>query len=215
MQSLNKSRRISKEQNDGLLINGGLLVSYYFCRNPVFGRPTTTKNKDLHLKSILGETSCPYQIRSTSNPQKERKRFPDAIGIGIAKSGTGSIAFLDCHSQIRFRALEPSVFKANPFEKQFFSIQHPGDEILNGESFPLDAEDVYSDHFPFTYGPLEGTIEGDKVRVVNRFIRKLIFEFECVATLLKGGFLIPEATDDEFLIEVGNKNFCLLSRILN
>ena len=208
-------------------------MSYYFCRNPVFGRPTTPQHKDRHLKSVLGETSCPYQIRSTSNPQKERKRFPDAIGIGIAKSGTGSIAFLDCHSKIRFRALEPGVFKANypnpnynpnPFEKQVFSIQHPGVENLNSESSPvenlseespLNAEYVYSDHYPFTYGPLEGTIEGDKVRVLNRFIRKLTVEFECVATLFKGGFLIPKATDDEFLIEVGNKNFCLRSRILN
>ena len=86
--------------------------------------------------------------------------------------------------------------------------------VFSGES-PLDAEYVYSDHYPFTYGPLEGTIEGDKVRVLNRFIRKLIVEFECMATLFKGGFLIPKATDDEFLIEVGNKNFCLRSRILN
>ena len=80
---------------------------------------------------VLGETSCPYQIRSTSNPQKERKRFPDAIGIGTAKSGTGSIAFLDCHSKIRFRAFEPNVFP----------IPGAGREIPKSV-----AEVVYSNH---------------------------------------------------------------------
>ena len=105
-----------------------------------------------------GDTACPYQIRSTQDPAKQRKRFPDAIGIGIAKSGTGSMAFLDCHSKIRFRALEPGVFPLKRFDG--------------------GAANIYTDHWPFTYGTLEGEIKGDI-----------------------GGYLIPEVADDEFLIE--------------
>ena len=68
------------------------------------------------------------------------------------------MAFLDCHSKIRFRALEPRVFPLKRFDG--------------------GAANIYSDHLPFTYGPLEGEIQGDI-----------------------GGYLIPEVADDEFLIE--------------
>ena len=68
------------------------------------------------------------------NPEKGKIRFPDAIGIGIAKSGTGSLAFLDCHSKIRFRAYEPGVFP----------IRRDGRYLPRNESFQLDAEGVYS-----------------------------------------------------------------------
>ena len=69
------------------------------------------------------------------------------------------MAFLDCHSKIRFRALEPGVF--------------PLKQGVKG-----DAEKIYSDHWPFKYGTLAGKIDGNI-----------------------GGYLIPEVTDDEFLIE--------------
>ena len=95
----------------------------------------------------------------------ERKRFPDAIGIGIAKSGTGSMAFLDCHSKIRFRALEPAVFPL-----QCTGVKCRAGKELSSESFPLDIDDVYSDHFPFTYWSLvKGTIKGKKGWVFYSF----------------------------------------------
>ena len=37
------------------------------------------------------------------------------------------------------------------------------------ESFPSDIDDVYSDHFPFTYGALKGTIKGNKGWVFYSF----------------------------------------------
>lgn len=36
--------------------------------------------------------------------------MPDAIGIGVGKSGTGTLAFLDCHPNIVFRSTEPNAF---------------------------------------------------------------------------------------------------------
>ena len=111
------------------------------------------------INVFSGDSSCPFQVRSTTNPSKrELKRFPDAISIGIGKCGTGSIAFLDCHSKIRFRALEPNVFPNK-----------------------YGSSDIYTDHKPFTFWPLEpvkNPIEDNH-----------------------GGYLIPKATEDEFLIE--------------
>ena len=45
--------------------------------------------------------SCPYFIRSSNLTQ--RFRAPDVIGIGLAKCGTGSLSFLDCHPQSTVR----------------------------------------------------------------------------------------------------------------
>ena len=41
--------------------------------------------------------------------------MPDAIGIGIGKAGTGSLAFLDCHPNVVFRAYEPDVYPMNEY----------------------------------------------------------------------------------------------------
>ena len=54
-------------------------------------------------KWYIGETACPFQIRKSNKSYPLKNRHPDAIGIGVAKSGTGSLAFLDCHPQIVFR----------------------------------------------------------------------------------------------------------------
>ena len=67
------------------------------------------------------------------------------------------MAFLDCHSKIRFRALEPSVFPI-----QCTGVKCRAGVELSSESFSLDIDDVYSDHFPFTYGAMKGTIKGNK-----------------------------------------------------
>ena len=34
-------------------------------------------------------------------------KWPNIISIGFGKCGTGSLAFIDCHSEIVFRAVEP------------------------------------------------------------------------------------------------------------
>ena len=57
-------------------------------------------------KWYVGESACPFQIRVADS--KLENRNPDGIGIGVGKSGTGSLAFLDCHPQIVFRAQEPT-----------------------------------------------------------------------------------------------------------
>ena len=56
------------------------------------------------------DTGCPVQIRNFTNTKPKKKRWPDAIGIGFAKCGTGSLAFLDCHPSIVFRKNEPNFF---------------------------------------------------------------------------------------------------------
>ena len=39
------------------------------------------------------------------------KRYPDAIGIGFAKSGTGTMVTFDCHSNIVYSDIEGCAFK--------------------------------------------------------------------------------------------------------
>ena len=41
------------------------------------------------------------------------KRYPDAIGIGFAKSGTGTMVTFDCHSNIVYSDIEGCAFKPN------------------------------------------------------------------------------------------------------
>ena len=74
------------------------------------------------------------------------------------------MAFLDCHSKIRFRALEPGVFPL-----QCTGVKCRAGVESGSESFPSDIDDVYSDHFPFTYGALKGTIKDNKGRVFYSF----------------------------------------------
>ena len=74
------------------------------------------------------------------------------------------MAFLDCHSKIRFRALEPGVF---PIQCGKRGVECVTEEQLSSEILPFDTDDVYSDHFPFQYGALVGTIKGDKGWVCN------------------------------------------------
>ena len=56
----------------------------------------------------IGETTCPYQVSKSKLPRVNR--LPDAIAIGAAKGGTGSLSFLDCHPDIRFRLYEPDAY---------------------------------------------------------------------------------------------------------
>ena len=58
----------------------------------------------------VNDTSCPVQIRDYPKWDPPIKRWPDAIGFGFGKCGTGALAFLDCHPKIVFRTLEPDFF---------------------------------------------------------------------------------------------------------
>ena len=51
-----------------------------------------------------GKTGCPVTISKYSEDEKI-KRYPDAIGIGFAKSGTGTMASFDCHPNIVYSGL--------------------------------------------------------------------------------------------------------------
>ena len=39
----------------------------------------------------------PYFTETKQNVSKSTKKWPDAIGFGVPKAGTGSLSFLDCH----------------------------------------------------------------------------------------------------------------------
>ena len=56
----------------------------------------------------VSETACPYHVAKSTLPRVNR--LPDAIAIGAGKCGTGSLAFLDCHPDIRFRNYEPNAY---------------------------------------------------------------------------------------------------------
>ena len=61
------------------------------------------------------DTACPL---TRLNETRERvKRWPDIIGIGAPKCGTGTIAFFDCHSSIVFREAEGMVWHKDRQEK--------------------------------------------------------------------------------------------------
>ena len=54
--------------------------------------------------------SMTFQIRPLISKERYHK-VPDALGIGAAKCGTGSLMFLDCHSEIVFRDMEARMGK--------------------------------------------------------------------------------------------------------
>ena len=54
------------------------------------------------------DTACP--LTRVNETRKRVKRWPDIIGIGAPKCGTGTIAFFDCHSSIVFREAEGRAF---------------------------------------------------------------------------------------------------------
>ncbi|CAG5108214.1 Oidioi.mRNA.OKI2018_I69.chr1.g3688.t1.cds [Oikopleura dioica] len=75
------------------------------------------KNVKENFQSEAGvkHSSCPFTIRSSNKTQKSR--FPDVLGIGMAKCGTGSLSFLGCHPQIVYTHGELRFF-SNPSNAQ-------------------------------------------------------------------------------------------------
>ena len=61
------------------------------------------------------DTACP--LTKINETRKRVKRWPDIIGIGAPKCGTGTIAFFDCHSSIVFREAEGMVWHKDRQEK--------------------------------------------------------------------------------------------------
>jgi len=76
------------------------------------------------------DTACPMTHTERST-KKLTKKWPDAIGIGFPKCGTGTLGFLDCHSKFVFRNSEP----------YFWNKQKRIDIGLEGYALPLAAED--------------------------------------------------------------------------
>lgn len=77
------------------------------------------------------------------------KRWPDAIAIGVAKCGTGSLTFIDCHSKFTFRHYEPNFYgRVRPAaQRNLQSYNLPdvlADEILIEKSPEYMAHSVSS-----------------------------------------------------------------------
>ena len=63
--------------------------------------------KGIHFQIM--ETACPIQT-SVGSKHLESKRYPDFITIGVAKAGTSTLSFLDCHPMITYRDYETNFF---------------------------------------------------------------------------------------------------------
>ena len=87
------------------------------------------------------DTACP--LTKFNETRKRVKRWPDIIGIGAPKCGTGTIAFFDCHSSIVFREAEGRVFhKFSPrnFET-FCPISEPLNTLMEGMVWHQDRKE--------------------------------------------------------------------------
>ena len=71
-----------------------------------------SKNIRVFLPNILDLTFKDFfflsekSIQTKKENQKRIKKWPDIIGVGFPKCGTGAMAFLDCHSDMVFREAE-------------------------------------------------------------------------------------------------------------
>ena len=63
--------------------------------------------KGVHFQIM--ETACPIQTSAGDKDLKD-KRYPDFITIGVAKAGTSTMSFLDCHPVITYRDYETNFF---------------------------------------------------------------------------------------------------------
>ena len=88
-------------------------------------------------KTIIYDTACSISIRKRG---EKVKKGPDVVGIGFAKSGTGTLSFLDCHPSIVYRDIEPAYFLKS--EKLSFELEiipkATQDEIL------IEKSPIYS-----------------------------------------------------------------------
>ena len=72
-----------------------------------------TLTQDLSISNMISifntlrrDTACPMTPKDRFKKNLEY-RWPDAIGIGFPKCGTGTLGFIDCSSKLVFREAEP------------------------------------------------------------------------------------------------------------
>ena len=59
------------------------------------------------------------------------EKWPNIVTIGFSKCGTGALAFIDCHPDIVFRLVEPSVFNNKQVSLESYNIPKATlDEVL-------------------------------------------------------------------------------------
>merc|ERR1711937_192350 len=79
------------------------------------------------------DTACP--LRNISRVKERIDKWPNAIAVGFGKCGTGALSFIDCHSEVVFRLVEPVFFSA----KQNLRTSVPK-SYLNMYNIPKAAE---------------------------------------------------------------------------
>ena len=73
-------------------------------------------------------------------------RFPSAIGLGTHKSGTGALAFLDCHPDLVIRILEPNAFP-NMHKRLYFDNDQFLLPLTHSSEFLVEKSPVYAERF--------------------------------------------------------------------
>ena len=85
------------------------------------------------------ETACPIQT-SYGNMDQKSKRYPDFITIGVAKAGTSTMSFLDCHPKISYRDYETNFFTP-PVSSHLENYLIP---IASGDAIIIEKSPSYS-----------------------------------------------------------------------
>jgi len=131
----------------------------------------------------VNDTSCPVQIRDYPKLDPPIKRWPDAIGFGFGKCGTGALAFLDCHPKIVFRTQEPHFFNDDR-TKRFLSSpgQDHTPEMLEKYLIPKASKSEFLIEKTPMYAQTKHSIQNVRQRLVliNKTIPNVkIFMFLC------------------------------------
>lgn len=127
------------------------------------------------------DTACPVQIRNFTKNSQPYKRWPDAIGFGFGKCGTGSLAFLDCHPSIVFRKLEPSFFNDKNVK---MLLNNPNDQTVNllrQYAIPNASESEFLiEKTPMYARAFQISQIRDRIRAINKVMPNVkIFMFLC------------------------------------
>lgn len=79
--------------------------------------------------------------------------MPKAIGIGTAKSGTGTLAFLDCHPDIVYKDREPEAYPLHPMD--WTDLIYPFLPNVTQNEFLIEKTPAYSRQFKKRYSKLK------------------------------------------------------------
>ena len=94
---------LDNDFNSSHLLTSGYEWNSLVENKPSIRVPTIYKTRN--------DTACPLRLKNRQSSRIDK--WPNVITIGFGKCGTGSLAFIDCHSDIVFRLVEPVAF-ANP-----------------------------------------------------------------------------------------------------